>query len=115
MRCIFLLLLTLPVSAWAQPALVVPPGEAVVIAPRGAAVLPRPRPVLPPASAPRSIAEAPAIPPGQTQSLTGAPLGGGMGLAAPALLALPLAALGALAAGGLPGSGSGTTAPARTR
>ena len=47
--------------------------------------------------------------------LSGAPLTGGMGLAAPALLALPLAALGALAAGNLPGGGSGTTAPARTR
>ena len=115
MRCIFLLLLALPIPGLAQPALVVPPGDAVVIAPRGAAVVPRPRPVLPPVAAPRHAGDAPAVSPPPAETMAGAPLAGGMGLGAPALLALPLAALGALAAGALPGSGSGTTAPARTR
>jgi hypothetical protein len=52
---------------------------------------------------------------GQAVELAGTSLGGGMGLAAPALIALPLAAAAALAAGSLPGGGGGTTAPARTR
>jgi hypothetical protein len=99
----------------AQPALVVPAGDGVVIAPRGAAVVPRLRPVLPPVGGARTAAGATATPPAQAATIIGEPLSGGLGLAAPALLALPLAALGALAAGGLPGSGSGTTAPARTR
>lgn len=112
-----LIALTLPVlPAAAQPALVIPPGSEVVVPPRGAAVVSRPRPVLPPAGGARQAqptvaATTPAAP----EVLSGAPLTGGMGLAAPALLALPLAALGALAAGSLPGGGSGTTAPARTR
>jgi hypothetical protein len=109
-----LIALALPaLPAAAQPALVVPPGSEVVVPPRGAAVVSRPRPVLPPAGgAPQTQTTASQPAP---EVLSGAPLGGGLGLAAPALLALPLAALGALAAGSLPGGGSGTTAPARTR
>jgi hypothetical protein len=98
----------LPLAA--QPVLVVPPGSEVVIPPRGAAIVARPRPVLPPVATPRiEVATPGPIAPASDLS------GGTLGSAAPALLALPLAALGVLATSNLPGGGSGTTAPARTR
>lgn len=103
--------LVLPaLPAAAQPALVIPPGEQVVVPPRGAPVVSRPRPVLPPAGAPRATVTAPA----QAAPPALGTFTGGTGLTAPALI-VPLAALGAIAAGSLPGGGGGTTAPARTR
>ncbi|HEV7455526.1 MAG TPA: hypothetical protein VGN96_02015 [Roseococcus sp.] len=103
--------LALPaLPAAAQPAMVIPPGEQVMVPPRGAPLAARPRPVLPPAGAPQATVTAPmqAAPPA-LGTITG-----GIGLTAPALI-VPLAAIGAIAAGSLPGSGGGTTAPARTR
>jgi len=110
-----LLALSLPaMPVAAQPALVIPPGDEVVVPPRGAAVVSRPRPTLPPARPQAAAPAAPAATAAAPQTLSGTPLTGGTGLAVPALI-LPLAALGAIAASNLPGGGSGTTAPARTR
>ncbi|MBS7809976.1 hypothetical protein [Roseococcus pinisoli] len=95
--------------ALAQERLVIPAGSGVVVPARGAAsprVVNAPRPTIPLRSAgtARPIAEG-------SGSL-------GSGLAAPALIALPIAAL-AAAVATMPGSGGGnaspTTAPARTR
>lgn len=126
MRCIAAALFALPLlaapllptKAAAQNVVVVPAGSEVVIPPRGATPPPRqpaarPRPNLARPAGERPVATRAAG--GQAMELSGTPLGGGMGLAAPALIALPLAAAAALAAGSLPGSGGGTTAPARTR
>ncbi|WP_424814749.1 hypothetical protein [Roseococcus sp. YIM B11640] len=100
-------------AAWAQQrVVVVPAGSEVVIPSRGAvpqglaSESRRPRLPRPPSR-------------GSRQLIDSADEGalGGTGLAAPALLALPLAAAAALlAANATPGSGSSTTsAPARTR
>ena len=96
-----------------QRVVVVPAGADVVIAPRGAEAPPlisAPRPRIAPPGQP---AGAPAARP-MLESGGGAL--GGTGLAAPGLIALPLlAAAGFLVGSSVPGSSSGTSAPARTR
>jgi hypothetical protein len=82
---------------------VVPAGQDVVVPARGAGVTRR----------------MPAVPrptgrPDAGRLGGGTRLGGGSGLAVPMLAMLPLAAAAALAAT-LPGGGSGTSSPARTR
>jgi hypothetical protein len=114
MRCIAFTLLAFrpaagPASAQ-QRVVVVPAGAEVVVPARGA-------------SGPRLVnAPRPRIPSRNLMSLGRAPMLesggalGGSGLAAPALIALPIAAIAAVAAASVPGSGnSSTTAPARTR
>ena len=111
MRCIYALIFALCAAglpAAAQQRVVVVPAEAgVVIPPRGdsgPALIHAPRPRI---GAPGRAPVRPMLESG------GEPLGG-MGLAAPALIALPLA-IAAFMAGSVPGSSSGTSAPARTR
>mgnify|MGYP003394508919 CR=1 FL=1 len=114
MRCILAVLLACLVAG--NPALaqqrvvVVPAGADIVIPPRGADGPPLIR-------APRPRIEAPGQPGGARPMLeSGGGSLGGTGLAAPGLLALPLlAAAGFLAGSSVPGSSSGTSAPARTR
>lgn len=121
MRCIAATLFALPLlaaPAVAQTVVVVPSGSEVVIPPRGAAPAPRPIEARPRPNLARPQPSQPVAGRangGQAVELSGTSLGGGMGLAAPALIALPLAAAAAFAAGSLPGGGGGTTAPARTR
>ena len=107
MRCILFALIALGLCFGAAKAqtrvVVVPAGQDVVVPARGAAVTRRP------AARPR-----PAGMPDTARLEGGATLGGGSGLAVPMLALLPLAAAAALAAT-LPGSGSGTSSPARTR
>jgi hypothetical protein len=102
--------LTLPLPALAQQRVVVIPAgvevalpsrEAGPVAARGERITSRNRP------APRRRAP---------ERDSGMALAGGMGLAGPALIGLPLLAAAAVVAGnGLPGGGGGTSAPARTR
>lgn len=113
MRCVVITLFAfvasqlVPGPALAQQrVVVVPAGVDVVVPARGAAgprMVNAPRPRIPSRNASRPMLE------------SGSSLGGS-GLAAPALIALPLAAIAAVAAG-VPGSGGGssTSAPARTR
>jgi hypothetical protein len=107
MRCILFALIALGLCLGAAQAqmrvVVVPSGQDVVVPARGAAATHRL------AARPR-----PAIRPDMARLGGGATLGGGTGLAVPMLAMLPLAAAAALAAT-LPGSGSGTSSPARTR
>lgn len=112
MRCFLLstfALITFAFPAAAQQRVVVPAGAEIVIPPRGAdgpALVRAPRPRIPPpgrnASGPRPMLE------------SGGESLGGIGLAAPVLVALPLA-IAAFAAASVPGSSSSTSAPARTR
>jgi hypothetical protein len=97
-----------------QRVVVVPAGADVVIPPRGVDGPPlvrAPRPRIP---APGAPATQPAARP---MLESGAGSAGGLGLAAPSLIALPLIAAAAALAGTVPGnsSSSGTSAPARTR
>jgi hypothetical protein len=102
MRCIFFVLFALGLCLGAAKAqmrvVVVPAGQDVVVPARGAPVTRRMAPLPRPAGRPDM----------------GRPEVGGSGLAVPMLALLPLAAAAALAAT-LPGSGSGTSSPARTR
>ena len=109
MRCtlavvIALGLQALPASAQTR-VLVVPAGTAVVVPPRGS-----PHPV----AATRAAARPRRAAPPPLQAAGGSALGEGTGLAVPFLALLPLAAAAALSAT-LPGSGGGTSSPARTR
>ena len=120
MRCIIaaLIMLVPALPAAAQNVLVVPEGQAVVVPPRSAGPIPRPRPVFPPETTPRAFGQFQPPPPIAAAPPVAPPAAAGAGLlSGQGLLALPLAALGAvMAGGGLPGSGgSATTAPARTR
>jgi hypothetical protein len=117
MRCmlafvIAALLLATPAMAQ-QRVVVVPAGADVVIAPRGAEsppVIRAPRPRIAPPG------QAGAAPVARPMLEAGGGALGGTGLAAPGLLALPLiAAAGFLVGSSVPGSSSGTSAPARTR
>lgn len=111
MRCIAFTLLAFVAAGPAlaqQRVVVVPAGAEVVVPARGASgprLVNAPRPRIPSRNlGPRPVLE------------SGSALGGGSGLAAPALIALPIAAIAAIAASSVPGSGnSTTTAPARTR
>ena len=112
MRCTLLAALALllaasPVLAQ-QRVVVVPAGADVVIPPRGVegpSLVRAPRPRIPG--------------PGQSMSRpmleTSGGGVGGLGLAAPALIALPLIAAASFLAGSVPGGSSATSAPARTR
>jgi hypothetical protein len=110
MRCIAFTLLAFvaagPASAQ-QRVVVVPAGAEVVVPARGASgprLVNAPRPRIPS----RNLGPRPVLESGSTL--------GSSGLAAPALIALPIAAIAAVAAASVPGSGnSTTTAPARTR
>lgn len=108
MRCAALALLAAVLAgpALAQDRIVVPAGTEVVVPARGARVVNAPRP-----SIPRRSADG-------TRPMLESRGTLGSGLAAPALLALPIAAL-AAAVASMPGSGGGsaasTTAPVRTR
>ena len=110
MRCMhafFIALLALAFPAMAQQrVVVVPAGAEVVIPPRGAA-----GPAV--VHAPRPRIAAPGRAPTRPMLESGGDLGG-IGLAAPALIALPIA-IAAIVAGSVPGSSSSTSAPARTR
>lgn len=119
MRCMSALLFAFLVSALPaaaqQRVVVVPEAAGVVVPPRGdpgPRLVHAPRPRI---AAPRGQAgtgggvSRPIVQPG-----TDGILGGASGLAVPALILLPLAAA-AYAATAVPGSGSGTSAPARTR
>ncbi len=138
MRCIAAILIASglhALSAHAQQRIIVPEGSAVVVPPRGVAALPQqpsaeaprlpPRAATPTATQPGrpaaaegsrdTLAAAPPADGERWQIIGGGALGGsGWGLAAPLAL-LPLAAVGALAAGSVPGGGGGTSAPSRTR
>ena len=87
---------------------VVPAGQDVVVPARGAGVTRR----MP--AVPRPTGRPDAGRPDVGRLGGGTRLRGGSGLAVPMLAILPLAAAAALAAT-LPGSGSGTSSPARTR
>jgi hypothetical protein len=87
---------------------VVPAGQDVVVPARGAGVTRR----MP--AVPRPTGRPDAGRPDGGRLGGGTRLRGGSGLAVPMLAILPLAAAAALAAT-LPGSGSGTSSPARTR
>ncbi|UPY37654.1 hypothetical protein [Sediminicoccus sp. KRV36] len=110
MRCIPLIAFALSAvtapAAAQQRVVVVPAGAEIVIPPRGAegpSLVRAPRPRIPG--------------PGQPMTrpmLETSGAAGGLGLAAPALIALPLIAA-AYLAGSVPGSSSSTSAPARTR
>lgn len=106
-----LLVAALPAAAQ-QRVVVVPETAGVVVPPRGEPAprlvnAPRPRIAAPRSQGGTAVAR-PVIDPGT------ASLGGASGLAVPALILIPLAAA-AYAATALPGSGSSTSAPARTR
>jgi hypothetical protein len=109
MRCILAGLIAAGLQAGAATAqsrvVVVPAGTAVVVPPRGVAL---------PASTQRSAPRARRAAPPLEASVASNSLGGGSGLAVPVLALLPLAAAVALSAT-LPGSGGGTSSPARTR
>jgi len=116
MRCIFPLLLLAgfmaPPAKAQQRVVVVPAGADVVIPPRGAEGPPLVRAPRPRIQAPGAPAAAPMTRPmldAEGGSLAGA------GLAAPAIIGLPLIAAAALLAGSVPGGSSSTSAPARTR
>lgn len=106
MRCVLALLISAGLQAGGAVAqtrvVVVPAGNQVIVPPRGGAL---------PASvqrrAPRNRRQAPPL-----EEEGG--LFSGSGLAVPFLALLPLAAAAALSAS-LPGSGGGTSSPARTR
>lgn len=110
MRCIAVTLLALVMAAPAgaqQRVVVVPAGAEVVVPARGTAgprLVNAPRPRIPARGA------------GTRPMLESGGSLGGSGLATPALIALPIAAIAAAAAASVPGSGgSSTSAPARTR
>lgn len=108
MRCIWAALIAVGlysgVAAAQSRVVVVPAGDRVIVPPRGGAM---------PASAQRRMPRARRVaPPLDEQG--GGSLSGGSGLAVPFLALLPLAAAAALSAT-LPGSGGGTSSPARTR
>jgi hypothetical protein len=123
MRCIVLTLLAFVAAgpvvvgsvvvspASAQQRVVIVPADAEVVVPARGAVGPRlvnaPRPRIPLRNA--------APNPGARPMLESGSSLGGSGLAVPALIALPIAAI-AAAAAAIPGGGNGSTsAPARTR
>lgn len=119
MRCIALTLLAFVAAgpvvagpAWAQQrVVVVPAGVEVAVPARGASgprLVNAPRPRIPSRNA------APMSNPGARPMLESGSSLGGSGLAVPALIALPIAAI-AAAAASVPGGGGGTSAPARTR
>jgi hypothetical protein len=120
MRCIALTLLAFVAAgpaavgpAWAQQRVVVVPAGAEVVVPARGAPGPRlvnaPRPRIP------SRNGAAMSNPGARPMLESGSSLGGSGLAVPALIALPIAAI-AAAAASMPGGGNGSTsAPARTR
>lgn len=112
MRCILFALIALGLCLGAAIAqtrvVVVPAGQDVVVPARGAGVTRR----MP--AVPRPTGRPDAGRPDGGRLGGGTRLGGGSGLAVPMLAILPLAAAAALAAT-LPGSGSGTSSPARTR
>jgi len=115
MRCIpfaalALCLVALPAAAQ-QRVVVVPAESGVVIPPRGAS-----GPALVNAPRPRIPRPGSAVPMTRPTLETGGGALGGLGLAAPALIAIPLLAA-AYLAGSVPGgsSSSSTSAPARTR
>ena len=112
MRCILSALIALglclsPAQAQMR-VVVVPAGQDVVVPARGAGVTRR----MP--AVPRPTGRPDAGRPDGGRLGGGTRLRGGSGLAVPMLAILPLAAAAALAAT-LPGSGSGTSSPARTR
>ena len=112
MRCILSTLIALglclsPAQAQMR-VVVVPAGQDVVVPARGAGVTRR----MP--AVPRPTGRPDAGRPDGGRLGGGTRLRGGSGLAVPMLAILPLAAAAALAAT-LPGSGSGTSSPARTR
>lgn len=109
--CLLFALWTLPAGAQ-QRVVVVPAGAEVAVPARGAvapAMVRAPRPRLGRGRSAGRGAEAP----GGGEILSGQ----AMGLAVPALIGLPLAAAAAafVASSNVPGAGSGTSAPARTR
>jgi hypothetical protein len=118
MRCMLALLFAALFMA-ATPAMaqqrvvVVPAGADVVIPPRGVdgpPLIRAPRPRI------ASPGQAGGVPMARPMLEAGGGSLGGAGLAAPALIALPLlAAAGLLVGNSVPGSSSGTSAPARTR
>jgi len=112
MRCILFALIALGLCLGAAIAqtrvVVVPAGQDVVVPARGAGVTRR----MP--AVPRPTGRPDAGRPDGGRLGGGTRLRGGSGLAVPMLAILPLAAAAALAAT-LPGSGSGTSSPARTR
>lgn len=117
MRCILPLLLL--AGFMASPAMaqqrvvVVPAGADVVIPPRGAEGPPLVRAPRPRIAGP---GQASGVPMTRPMLEAGGGALGGTGLAAPALLAVPLlAAAGFLVGNSVPGSSSSTSAPARTR
>ncbi len=96
-----------------QRVVVVPAGTEVVIPPRGAEGPPLIRAPRPRIAGPGQSGGAPMTRP---MLETGGGALGGTGLAAPALLAVPLlAAAGFLVGASVPGTSSATSAPARTR
>ena len=112
MRCILSALIALglclsPAQAQMR-VVVVPAGQDVVVPAQGAGVTRR----MP--AVPRPTGRPDAGRPDGGRLGGGTRLRGGSGLAVPMLAILPLAAAAALAAT-LPGSGSGTSSPARTR
>lgn len=117
MRCIALTLLAFVAvgPAWAQQrVVVVPAGVEVAVPARGASgprLVNAPRPRIP------SRHAVPMSNPGARPILESGGTLGGSGLAVPALIALPIAAIAAAAAAAsVPGGGgSSTSAPARTR
>ena len=112
MRCILFALIALGLCLGAAIAqtrvVVVPAGQDVVVPARGAGVARR----MP--AVPRPTGRPDAGRPDGGRLGGGTRLRGGSGLAVPMLAIFPLAAAAALAAT-LPGSGSGTSSPARTR
>lgn len=115
MRCIAFTLLAFVVAGPAmaqQRVVVVPAGVEVAVPARGA---PGPRLVNAPRPRIPSRNAAPMSNPGVRPMLESGSSLGGSGLAMPALIALPIAAI-AAAAASIPGGGnSSTSAPARTR
>jgi hypothetical protein len=110
MRCIIVILIAVWLQFGAAQAqtrvVVVPAGTDVVVPARGSSL---------PAASRRRVARARVARPPVGEALGGGgALGGGSGLAVPFLALLPLAAAAALAST-LPGGGSGTSSPARTR
>lgn len=117
MRCILSTLIALglclsPAQAQMR-VVVVPAGQDVVVPARGAGVTRR-MPAVPRPTGRPDAGRPDAGRPDGGRLGGGTRLRGGSGLAVPMLAILPLAAAAALAAT-LPGSGSGTSSPARTR
>ena len=112
MRCMFTALIALGLCLGAAQAqmrvVVVPAGQDVVVPAKGAGVTRR----MP--AVPRPTGRPDAGQPDAGRLGGGTRLRGGSGLAVPMLAILPLAVAAALAAT-LPGGGSGTSSPARTR